>query len=210
MVIANQENRKSQTRREVVSRNMEMTALLMNMISGVDVERCKSELLMFCPYGQPGDILWVRETWQHDIKVDIDSSPMKWVPNGKFVYAADGTILSKEEMGKLGVWKPSIHMPKIAARLFLQIKSIRVESLQSISAADAIAEGIEDIKADELPNYFYRRYIPADNGALGTVNPITSYKTLWQLINGVDSWNENPWVWVVEYEKIDKPENWPL
>lgn len=147
-----------------------------------------------CPYGQPGDILWVRETWQqeaeffeasaHSASYDFDW----WESTGKYVYRADGTELPTDSEA-FGKWKPSIHMPKEACRLFLKVKSVRVERLKDISRGDAMDEGC-----------------PFANMSAGP-NPVSWFSELWQSINGEHSWNENPWVWVVEFEKTAKPED---
>jgi hypothetical protein len=141
-----------------------------------------------CPYGQPGDVLWVRETWCPDF---IDEVVMR------YVYKAD----NNEDRWK---WKPSIHMPREAARLFLRIKSVRVERLLEISEEDALAEGIGRIKVPHR-NYelVYRDYL--HHGVFFPV-PLPSFTSLWQSINGPESWEANPWVWVVEFERITREE----
>jgi hypothetical protein len=100
-------------------------------------------------------------------------------------------------------------MPKTACRIFLKIKSIRVERLQEISESDAIAEGIIEILPQMYSQYReWKNYINADNphGYKSDYNnPINSFKSLWQSINGKDSWNVNPFVWVYEFEQIEKP-----
>ncbi len=129
----------------------------------------------FCPYGQPGDRLWVRETW---------------APGGR--YAA-----TDSRPGAVPRWRPSIHMPRAASRITLEITGVRVERLQDISEADALAEGIG-------------RY---DNGTFGLDAPAAcmgpsaavAYMRLWDHINGPGSWDANPWVWVVEFSRIAPP-----
>lgn len=118
-----------------------------------------------CPYGKPGDILWVRETF--------------WVNgDGSFIFKADAI---DEEDYYLPTWKPSIHMPKKACRIKLRITGVRVERLKDISAEDAIKEGI-----------IHR-----------TMNdPIIEFLWLWESINGKGAWEKNPWVWVIEFEKL--------
>lgn len=136
-----------------------------------------------CPYGQPGDLLWVRETWYPEkyfnglhenfflkYKADFGPEPVDWN------------------------WKPSIFMPKAVARIWLRVVDVRVERLQEISEGDAIAEGIESYR-DLFMNYF--------PGGFCNLTPIPSFHTLWQSINGEDSWDMNPWVWVVEFEQVD-------
>lgn len=133
----------------------------------------------FCPYGQPGDRLWVRETWAYG----VHAMAAKRDEDGPFVYAADGTT-----QGRLCErWTPSIHMPRWACRITLDIKAVRIERLQSISEADAEAEGID-----------FLRHIPdADE----TLTAKQLYECLWDSINGAGSWAANPWVWVVEFER---------
>lgn len=137
-----------------------------------------------CPYGQIGDVLWVRETWRPCIfgvakycyKVAVLNDIFKKEP--PLIYVADDH--------KSYPWKPSIFMPKAACRLFLEITDIRVEWLQDISEADAKAEGV---KAEGALTHYYW------------------FEQLWKSINGADSWNNNPWVWVISFKRIEKPEN---
>ena len=141
------------------------------------------------PYGKPGDRLWVRETW-HDASSSLHSCAL---------YRADGTDLHWDK------WTPSIHMPRWASRITLEITSVRVERLQDISEADAQAEGVEDVTAQVAPRdpefRFWRRY--RDGGLNGyTGNAIASYASLWTEINGPGSWDANPWVWAIEFRRL--------
>lgn len=144
-----------------------------------------------CPYGQPGDILWVRETWGYEF-------------GGDYLYKA-----SHEHMKSVGgltdhKWKPSIHMPFAAARVFLRIKSVRVERLQQISYEDAVAEGIYRECPSETPLWAHewKDYL----GGQSDLDAYGSFASLWQSINGPESWDANPWVWVVEFERITREE----
>jgi hypothetical protein len=142
-------------------------------------------------YGKPGDVLWVRESFYEPIFEGL---------NGKYYYKAD-----LEKQGWDFKWKPSIHMPKEAARLFLRIKDIRVERLQDVSRKDAIAEGSTNIlKYDDL-----ERMRGLGNWKIPT--PFNEYQfgflSIWTKINGCESWLSNPWVWVIEFEKIEKPDD---
>lgn len=137
-----------------------------------------------CPYGQPGDILWVRETWAPAL--------------GDICYKADYSEETLADEENKGIWKPSIHMPFAAARIFLRIKSVRVERLQDISEADAVAEGTTPAKIQIVAALFQTtsaRRCYRDG-----------FKSIWQSINGAESWNANPWVWVVEFERISREE----
>jgi hypothetical protein len=125
-----------------------------------------------CPYGQPGDQLWVRETWSKCFQRAGSSDPA-------YLYKADLKDGWQYLMGPK--WKPSIHMFRVASRIQLEIVSVRVERLNDCSEADAGAEGAYTDPA--CPAY-------------------DSYATLWDSINGAGSWKANPWVWVVEFKVI--------
>lgn len=138
-----------------------------------------------------GEILWVRESFNTSIL------------NSKqgYIYRADF-----DDTGKLVVWKPSIHMPKAAARIFLKVKNIRAERLFNISESDAIAEGV-DKKGEMYYDYFGE--VPKVGRDFFYTNETAkiSFMGLWCKINGVDSWRNNPWVWVIEFERVEKPLN---
>lgn len=184
-----------------------------------------------CPYGQPGDVLWVRESffayghwtsitdtmmpqkteWRfNDLTLDFVFGP----ENRAYLYfdnpPASGT--KKKGCGQIGWFKrPSLFMPKEACRLWGKVKAIRPERLQDISKEDAKAEGIgrwiEDQWSSKPEHYqVYFQDTPEDP-ATYTSCPINSFETLWQSINGPESWNANPWVWVVEFEVCtERPE----
>ena len=137
-----------------------------------------------CPYGAVGDVLWVRETWAEY----YDPHGHPHVPFIAYRAGYDDENASEIK------WKPSIHMPHAAARLFLKITDIRVERLQDISEADAVAEGAEGLLCTFLSNPYK-----------GYTSWIEGFKKIWQKINGADSWEVNPWVWVVQFERIEKP-----
>lgn len=149
---------------------------------------CVAEIL--CPYGQKSDRLWVRETWRHAMS---DTHRC-------FCYKAD----NKYQCGKDAPtdyqpdWKPSIHMPKIACRLYLEITDIKVQRLQDITEEEAIAEGIEVIEFDD--ETMYRNYSKFD---ICLRCPIASFCSLWQSINGVESWEENPWIWKIAFTTLE-------
>jgi hypothetical protein len=95
-------------------------------------------------------------------------------------------------------WKPSIHMPKRAARIWLRITNVRVERLMDIKREDAKAEGI---KIDSITGTKFHNYVDGTT----TYNERTSFYSLWESINGKESLDSNPWVWVVEFQRIEKP-----
>jgi len=143
-----------------------------------------------CPYGQPGDRLWVREAWAWSGDGAIPAFDR--VRKGEVWFRAD------PERTSPGIrWRPSIHMPRWASRITLEVTGVRVERLQDISEADALAEGV-------TPNWE-----PGCSGrlmeALGgfSFRPAASaYAELWEQINGLGSWDANPWVWVVEFKRV--------
>lgn len=147
-----------------------------------------------CPYGQVGDILWVRETFAYSDDLD---EPYWYKQNFEEEY-------NEEYLDRMkGIWKPSIHMPKEAARIFLEITNIRIERLKDISDSDAKNEGVE-LKIYPSQN-FYRTYTM--EGIYDEFTAKDSFETLWIHINGSDSWYSNPWVWVIEFKQIEKPQN---
>lgn len=133
-----------------------------------------------CPYGQPGDRLWVREShWFFQDEADPVTGYTPPVLTTEDVeYRADG------ESTRHG-WRPSIHMPRWASRLTLNVTGIRVERLQAISRGDAMAEGC-----------------PFANMAVSH-DPRWWFADLWREINGSESWGANPWVWVVEFQRAE-------
>ena len=164
-----------------------------------------------CPYGQPGDRLWVREAWgAHFIWDDV---PPSEIPNdGKecLFYRADGFSTGRCSQTQRDKWRPSIHMPRWASRITLEIISVRVERLHDISEADAVAEGLAALTKDGRT---IKYGIPDSDGLPGTddsgwpwqnwhLNAVGAYRHLWESINGPGSWDANPWVWVVEFKRV--------
>lgn len=137
------------------------------------------------PFGQPGDRIWVRETWVH-----IDDEGDKFDGMGSQTYWRASCRQSDDAwLKKRGLkWKPSIHMPRKAARILLDITEVRAERLNDISEADAEAEGID-----------FLRHIPdADE----TLSARQLFEFLWISIYGQESWDSNPWVWVYPFKVI--------
>jgi hypothetical protein len=135
-----------------------------------------------CPYGQPGDQLWVRETFS---KIEGQSRP--WIETDyRATYNHGDRLGDHLSVGK--GWKPAIHMPRAASRIDLEITRVRVERLKDISREDAEAEGAISWSME----------CPSRVGA----GPTTAFRALWNSINGDGSWAANPWVWVVEFKRV--------
>jgi hypothetical protein len=145
-----------------------------------------------CPYGVPGDRLWVRET--HALKNRYKNVWCEYAADGHraAVPAPEFVTVSRPGM------RPSIHMPRWASRITLQITDVRVEQLQDISEPDAIAEGVTEHQTLDG-----RRSCNIDGGPMMACGPIPAYRALWEQINGPESWDENPWVWVVEFRRAE-------
>lgn len=202
MVQAILDGRKSQTRRIMKPQAQAVTTLkerneatkhakgnklkFIRTYSGFDYAFPESPYML-------GDVLWVREQWQL-------TTPFG--PEDYYFGYADGSHSDLQASEKYDYktpyeWKPSIHFPFEAARIFLRIKSVKYERLQDILDAHAIAEGIlkideEAFKYDDLPGSF--------------ASAQSAFRSLWRGINGADSWEQNPWVWVIEFERITKEE----
>lgn len=213
MVCAILEGRKTQTRRVVKGDPLNKESYLLGCHKGTwgihdHVENDGGVCRVKCPYGKPGDSLWVRESFYIAEPYSYGTDPSgeqivyKGVPHGPVHYAADGFPANTPNRhypnglrgGKFAapdphaIWisRPSIHMPRWASRLTLEITDVRVERLQSISEDDAKAEGVDEMCV-----------LPGDQGSF-----VQPYAALWESINGPESWNANPWVWVVEFKQI--------
>lgn len=158
--------------------------------NGVAMFICGTDgALVRCQLGQPGDRLWVRETWQaidgneRARRILTEPDPSR----GWIEYAA--TVPKGHEPPPR--WRPSIHMPRWASRITLEITDVRVERLQDISGMDAKREGVS------VP-----AHLPHDGADLDYAR--REYRRLWQSINGPGSWDANPWVWVIEFKKLEQ------
>lgn len=158
-----------------------------------------------CPYGQPGDRLWVRENFDF-LPAGGHDDPQAC----EIVYWADGSSEPRSAPPDYNPMiysypkvRPSIHMPRWASRILLEIVSVRVERLQDISDADAQAEGVEGHYVED--GWYWRNYLLSDADA--AVSPMLtsvedSFRSLWEYINGAGAWDTNPWVWAVEFRRI--------
>ena len=188
MVCAILEGRKTQTRRVVKCDGIDLAGPCGNRLTGDTFlsgrDWAGNHALLRCPYGKPGDRLWVRETWR------IDGLSTKCALEiGR--RHTDGLSFRADMYGDRSCddcpWIPSIHMPRWASRITLEITTIRVERLQDISAEDCIAEGI----STQLREHD------------ATCDLQSKYKALWQSIYGPGSWDANPWVWVLEFKRVE-------
>lgn len=163
------------------------------------------------PY-QPGDILYVRETWQYLYELDGNEQIIEGT--GKYYYAATNTIPFDVYVDSMGVtreripWHPSIHMPKGAARIFLKVTDVRVERLQEITEEQAVKEGIYPSNCTDCTSKLDCDRCP-DEG----YDVVDCFVESWNSIlkkSDIDryGWDANPWVWVIGFERCEKPEGW--
>jgi hypothetical protein len=161
-----------------------------------------------CPYGQPGDRLWVRETWAHYQTVNharlSGGRAISEVSDGRAGYRADGhesigdfrrhvELMGGASLEAIEIngdcWRPSIHMPRWASRLTLEVSGVRVERVRDISDEDVMAEGVEPDRCTDHPRGVY----------------YTAFAPRWDAIYGKkpgQDWASNPWVWVVEFRRV--------
>ncbi len=167
------------------------------------------------PY-QRGDILWVRETWQQLALWTDNGCELDW-DKMQYYYAADGNpgIEMTDDNGfplERFRWRPSIHMPKAAARIFLRVTDVRAERVQDIDNSDAIREGATGLVCTHCNSTPYDCTDCMNTGWIEP--PILDFQEIWNsTIKPKDrdkyGWDANPWVWVYTFERVDKPEGWP-
>ncbi|EKZ5943209.1 morphogenetic protein [Klebsiella pneumoniae] len=196
MVRALLSGRKTQTRR-IIKPQPEST--LSGSLSGKWLSRPLNGLLLpkiediaiHCPFGVVGDRIWVRETFQgplfdYDLMDSYCKDPTPFEKPEFCVYKADGVPAPEfydadDELHCC--WRPSIHMPRWASRILLEITGVRVERLRSMSQDDARAEGVI--------------------AASGPMEAGLAFRELWDSIYGEESWKANPWVWVIEFKRVE-------
>ncbi|SED11456.1 hypothetical protein SAMN05216178_6290 [Pseudomonas saponiphila] len=162
-------------------------------VFGETEAECAQELAErgVCPYGRPGDRLWVREVWVADAQVNA-VAPRDLSQGEPIRYPADGGARQTGcAMITPGKSRPSIHMPRWASRILLEITTVRVERLQDISEEQALAEGIA-----KHPGGGHH----VEDGKHYWASPIDSFAGLWSSVGG--DWDANPWVWVVEFRRV--------
>ena len=196
MVRAILDGRKTQTRRVIkpqppYDKFIHLGAGALGMWSGWPEDPKAPIWEAYCPYGKPGDQLWVRETF-----CPVDDREMGgevWID-----YRATPKYGEDEPAGwekgsddpEAAKWSPSIHMPRKASRIQLEVVKVRVERLQDITREDALAEGVR--KLYRMPHWGY-------------AEPIESFMICWDMINTKRNfeWDANPWVWVVEFQLLE-------
>lgn len=206
MVRAILDGRKTMTRRVIKPQpRLNDAGLLAWKTSGClqNIGRSAEEMLIgHCPYGQPGDLLWVRETWASldgvdhlspkDIELLCRDAGYKTGPCGDLWYQADNSYRQwGDDKQTKGKWRPSIHMPRWASRINLEVVSVRVERVQDITEEDAIAEGSQ---------YF----LTSGKMKRNEMSMRSAFANLWDSINLKRGygWDSNPWVWVVEFKRL--------
>ncbi len=148
-----------------------------------------------CPFGQPGDRLWVRETWavsglafgMKPSRAAKIAAPSAWR------YAADDTT------GWSHGWKPSIHMPRAASRITLEITEVRGQRVQEISEDDARSEGVQRDAEHGSGWIDYRGW----RGVEACSFAVDSFRSLWESIHGPGSWDRNDWAWALTFRRVE-------
>ncbi|WP_337047076.1 hypothetical protein [Serratia liquefaciens] len=188
MVRAILSGRKTQTRRAISDRHLHLLDVASQvgecypLESGIDHANSQSYYREHCPFGQVGDLLWVRETWA-EAGASAPDLTLYRANYPAHVPASYENVPAAEEIR----WRPSIHMPRWASRILLEITAVRVERLNSISEGDAKAEG-----------YPVGREV--DGGAH---DPWLWFRELWDGIYPDNSFKVNPWVWVIEFKRVE-------
>lgn len=189
-----------------------------------------STVVLTCPYGKVGDILYVRENWKmvgwdfEDSEVviqyededeirfeapdNISVDAHQWIVK-QYEKLLDKEIIRTEDEDETMVtftglkhpFSPSIHLPKWCSRIWLEVTNVRVERLHDIKEEDAANEGIATFY-NKMGNLRFVNYMGLDGD--GFYFPYESFKSLWISINGPESWKANPWVWVVSFKVLSK------
>ncbi len=194
MVRAILDGRKTQTRR-VIKMNQAISWMFDGRFSDEYIS-CSGNISLIdqCPYGKKGDFLWAREAFRAVNEYGGDEWSTYAYPKYKDGQLGPIAALQEEYFYKKNKWQPSIFMPRWASRITLKIVDIRVEKIRDISIDDCVAEGI--------PQYTFAR------GVLSDDPPDQRWKfiELWDSINAKRGygWDENPWVWVVEFERVEE------
>lgn len=215
MVRAILDGCKTQTRRALTPRHLKMieAAAIAGecypLESGKDHENSQAYYRDWCPFGKVGDRLWVRESFQgplvsEELFEEYRAYSDKFETPEYCEYAADGGARPEycdlDDNVRHG-WRPSIHMPRWASRITLEITGVRVERLNDISEQDAIGEGVARRNSDTYHG-FYRDYENEGYGQ-GCTFANDSFRSLWKSIYGAESWDANPFVWVINFKRME-------
>lgn len=222
MVQAILDGRKTMTRRivkdqPIVDRDAGMTFYYKHKVA-FDIHDWKNEIIAYSKFTGKNTVLYVKETfyaWGHWTTITENGKSKKvfkdlTIDNNKtHLYAATSRPVHICKFGELGWHKrPSLFMPQNISRIRLSVENVRIEQLKNISVRDCEAEGIDklaqslqQILMDGVLFRDYSKPIELMNDGLRAKD---SFKSLWQSINGPDSWEANPWVWVVEFKRIEK------
>lgn len=186
MVRAVLDGRKTQTRRILTPRQLKMIDAAASIGEcyplefGHQHENSQSYYREWCPFGEVGDRLWVRETWAEA----GGSAPELQLYRASYPAHVPCHYENVPPAEKIR-WRPSIHMPRWASRITLEITGVRVERLKCISEEDARAEGA-----------------PTECCVIGDKH-FLGFRTLWRSIYGEESWQDNPFVWVIEFKRVE-------
>ncbi|PLY37335.1 hypothetical protein F164LOC_10115 [Pectobacterium carotovorum] len=197
MVRATLSGQKTQTRRVVANVSPDNCLVLRKPTktkNGVYTHVLDAPQHDLCPFGKVGDRLWVRETFNG---FWLDDDVIQEIKDGisKASELCDYRSDYPDSSQPVGGWTPSIHMPRWASRILLEITDVRVERLNDISEEDAIAEGLERYNDDGI--VYYGPY------GHGDCRPEIAFSDLWQSIYGAESWNSNPWCWAITFKRIE-------
>lgn len=213
MVRAVLEGRKTQTRRVIKPQPSAGVRDSVFVHSGLEDGHGRE---LRCPYGAPGDRLWVRETWAVQRFEPCLPHERDWqeLHSPTIRYLADGATqrVQGDRATGVGIYhgpveksRPSIHMPRWASRITLEITDVRVHRVQNISEADALAEGINRIDHGREGSYYHAAR--TEPHPKNWCDPIDAFHELWDAINGMRSfgWNVNPWVWALTFTRVEQP-----
>lgn len=197
MVRAILDGRKTQTRRMLTPRQLEMIGYAAQagecypLESGQQHANSQAYYREWCPFGAVGDRIWVRETWA-EAGGNAPELQLYRANYPDHVPSHYEHLKPAEEIR----WRPSIHMPRWASRITLEITDVRVERLNAISESDAQAEGVTQLRGG-----FWKHYQPG--WTQHQLSARGSFVTLWKSLYGDESWHSNPWVWVIEFKRVE-------
>jgi len=199
MVRAIFDGSKTQTRRVILPQPSHVEngrAFLMQNDAGYLPAGSTRERIIRCPAGEPGDLLWVREAWFPALKRTASSSGAVFPSQAQSLAPYGDPGEANPGWKPSGGWKRSIHMPRWASRLTLEITAVRVQRIQDISNDDARAEGVCGVDWGDGSDWY------------GPANYVKSFRVLWDSLNGKRGypWSLNPWVWAVTFKRADSRE----